>query len=83
MWRRACAMPRPTGPGHFDLIFANILAGPLRRLAPSIARVLSSDGTLILSGLLEMDVAGVLAAYRHQGLASRANHCAKAGRRWS
>lgn len=60
-------------PGHFDLVFANILAGPLKRLAPSIARTLSPDGTLILSGLLAMDVAGVVSAYRHQGihLASR------------
>jgi ribosomal protein L11 methyltransferase len=56
-------------PRHFDLIFANILAGPLRRLAPAIARALSDDGTVILSGLLEMDVAGVVSAYRHQGLA--------------
>lgn len=55
-------------PRHFDLVFANILAGPLKRLAPAIARVLSDDGTLILSGLLAMDVAGVLSVYRHQGL---------------
>ncbi len=55
-------------PGHFDLVFANILAGPLKRLAPSIARALSADGTLILSGLLAMDVAGVVSAYRHQGI---------------
>uniref|UniRef100_A0A9E8A166 Ribosomal protein L11 methyltransferase n=1 Tax=Bosea sp. NBC_00436 TaxID=2969620 RepID=A0A9E8A166_9HYPH len=55
-------------PGHFDFVFANILAGPLKRLAPSIARVLSSNGTLILSGLLAMDVAGVVSAYRHQGV---------------
>ncbi|WP_332696598.1 50S ribosomal protein L11 methyltransferase [Bosea sp. (in: a-proteobacteria)] len=56
-------------PRHFDLVFANILAGPLRKLAPSIAAVLADDGVVILSGLLEMDVAGVVAAYRHQGLA--------------
>ena len=55
-------------PGHFDLVFANILAGPLKRLAPAIARALSHDGTLILSGLLEMDVAGIVSTYRHQGL---------------
>ena len=53
---------------HFDLVFANILAGPLKRLAPSIARVLAPDGTVILSGLLAMDVAGVVSTYRHQGL---------------
>jgi ribosomal protein L11 methyltransferase len=55
-------------PGHFDLVTANILAGPLRRLAPALARVLAGDGTLILSGLLERDVPGVLSAYVAQGL---------------
>ncbi|MBZ6075241.1 50S ribosomal protein L11 methyltransferase [Microvirga puerhi] len=54
-------------PGHFDLIFANILAKPLRLLAPSIARVASRNGTLILSGLLGRDVPGVLSAYEAQG----------------
>lgn len=56
-------------PGHFDLVMANILARPLRRLAPSLARVLSPGGTLILSGLLDADVPGVLSAYAAQGLA--------------
>jgi ribosomal protein L11 methyltransferase len=54
-------------PGHFDLVFANILAKPLRMLSPSLTRVASRDGTLILSGLLDRDVAGVLSAYAHQG----------------
>jgi ribosomal protein L11 methyltransferase len=54
-------------PGHFDLIFANILAKPLRILAPSLAQVAANDGTLILSGLLAHDVPGVLSAYAHQG----------------
>ncbi|MGL4974985.1 MAG: 50S ribosomal protein L11 methyltransferase, partial [Bosea sp. (in: a-proteobacteria)] len=53
---------------HFDLVLANILARPLMRLSASIARVLAPGGTLILSGLLMMDVPGVLAAYRMQGL---------------
>jgi ribosomal protein L11 methyltransferase len=55
-------------PGRFDLVFANILARPLRALAPDLARVLGRDGTLVLSGLLAADVPGVLAAYRAQGL---------------
>lgn len=53
--------------GHFDLIFANILAKPLRMLAPSLVKVASNDGTLILSGLLAHDVPGVLSAYAHHG----------------
>ncbi len=54
-------------PGHFDLIMANILAKPLRLLAPELARVASDDATMILSGLLKGDVAGVLSAYAAQG----------------
>ena len=55
-------------PRRFDLVFANILAKPLRRLAPALARVLAPGGTLILSGLLPRDVPGVLSAYAAQGV---------------
>ena len=54
-------------PRRFDLVVANILARPLMRLAPSIARTLTRDGTLVLSGLLPRDVPGVLSAYAAQG----------------
>jgi ribosomal protein L11 methyltransferase len=59
---------RADRPRHFDLVVANILARPLMRLSRDVARVLSPDGVLILSGLLLRDVPGVLAAYRLQGL---------------
>jgi ribosomal protein L11 methyltransferase len=36
----------------YDLIIANILAGPLTRLAPSITAALAPGGVLVLSGLL-------------------------------
>jgi ribosomal protein L11 methyltransferase len=52
----------------YDLIIANILAGPLVELAPAIADVLAEGGTLLLSGLLQDQVAQVVRAYRHQGL---------------
>ena len=54
-------------PRHFDLVFANILARPLRLLAPTLARVVATEGVLVLSGLIERDVPGVLSAYRLQG----------------
>jgi len=38
--------------GPYDLMMANILAGPLRRMASDLARNLRSGGRLILSGLL-------------------------------
>lgn len=52
--------------GPYDLIFANILAKPLRLLAPQIAEVAAEDAELVLSGLLARDVAGVLSAYAAQ-----------------
>jgi len=53
--------------GRYDLIFANILAKPLRLLAPSIAAAAAPGAELVLSGLLAKDVAGVLSAYAAQG----------------
>jgi ribosomal protein L11 methyltransferase len=55
--------------GRYDLIFANILAKPLRLLAPAIARAAAPGAELVLSGLLLRDVPGVLSAYRAQGFA--------------
>ncbi|RVT41838.1 50S ribosomal protein L11 methyltransferase [Sphingobium algorifonticola] len=54
--------------GPYDLVIANILAGPLIELAPSLSGVLEEGGTLILAGLLDTQAARVLAAYRAQGL---------------
>lgn len=51
----------------YDLVFANILARPLKGLAPEIARATAPGGELILSGLLRHDVPGVLAKYRAFG----------------
>jgi ribosomal protein L11 methyltransferase len=54
--------------GPFDLIVANILAGPLVALAPSIRRLLAPGGTVILSGLVPPQTNRVAAAYRAAGL---------------
>jgi ribosomal protein L11 methyltransferase len=53
----------------YDLVFGNILARPLRALAPALARLMAPGGEIILSGLLAGDVRGVVSAYRMQGLA--------------
>jgi ribosomal protein L11 methyltransferase len=52
----------------FDLIIANILAGPLIELAPDFARALAPRGTVILAGLLDTQADGVIAAYEALGL---------------
>jgi ribosomal protein L11 methyltransferase len=55
----------------FDLVLANILANPLRRLATPMARHLAPSALVILSGLLTPQAAGVIAAYRARGLVPR------------
>lgn len=52
----------------FDLIFANILKGPLIELAPGIATHLATGGRAILSGLLAVQADSVSAAYIAAGL---------------
>jgi ribosomal protein L11 methyltransferase len=51
----------------YDLIFANILAKPLARLAPAFAAVAATGGEAILSGLTPSDVPLVLSSWRAQG----------------
>ena len=55
----------------FDLILANILAGPLTQLASGIAKSLVPKGFVILSGLLGWQENLVLSFYRAQGLILR------------
>ena len=55
-------------PGPYDLIAANILAGPLSAMAGDLARVLALGGRLILSGLLLSQENAVLAPYRARRL---------------
>ncbi len=52
----------------YDLVVANILARPLRRMAGDLAAHLEPGGVAVLSGLLERDAGGVLAAHRARGL---------------
>ena len=55
------ALPRDA---TFDLLLANILAGPLVELAPALAARLAPGGALVLSGILADQADAVAAAYR-------------------
>jgi ribosomal protein L11 methyltransferase len=66
------ASPALANHAPYDLIIANILAEPLTRLAPSIARALAPGGSLVLSGLLRWQENLVLCFYRPHGLVLRA-----------
>jgi ribosomal protein L11 methyltransferase len=52
----------------FDLIIANILAGPLIELAPDFASSLAAAGSIVLAGLLDTQAEAVARAYQDQGL---------------
>ncbi|MFO1081173.1 MAG: 50S ribosomal protein L11 methyltransferase [Reyranellaceae bacterium] len=62
------AAPALQAQAPFDLIVANILAGPLVELAESFAAHLRPGGRVLLSGLLVEQVGQVLAGYARHGL---------------
>lgn len=55
--------------GPYQLVLANILLPPLKRMAAAMARLVAPGGHVILSGLLDQHAAAALAAYRAQELA--------------
>lgn len=57
------ASPDELGFAAFDVALANILAGPLELLAPLLSSRVRPGGSLVLSGILEDQAAGVRAAY--------------------
>lgn len=63
------AHPKLQATAPYDLIFANILKGPLVELAPDMARHCAPGGIIILSGLLVVQADAILAAYGAQGFA--------------
>ena len=54
--------------GPYDLIFANILMGPLTRLAVSVRKLAAPEARVVLSGLLPGHANAVARIYRAQGL---------------
>jgi ribosomal protein L11 methyltransferase len=55
----------------FDVIFANILLGPLLRLAAPLRRLAAPNTHLVLSGLLPAQANAIIAAYRPLALERR------------
>lgn len=59
--------PRLVEAGPYDLIFANILKGPLIALAGDITANLRPGGRVILSGILNEQADDVIAVYQQSG----------------
>ena len=57
------AVQDKVGYGCYDIVVANILAGPLKELYPIISQLVKEDGDLGLSGILETQAQSVCDAY--------------------
>lgn len=69
---RADGLRHPALRGRpFDLVIANILAGPLVALAPGLARIVRTGGHVVLSGLLTHQADKVAATYGAAGFTLR------------
>lgn len=66
------AHPRLAEAAPYDLVFANILKGPLVELAPDMAKHLAQNGLIILSGLLVVQADAITAAYVANGFTPQA-----------
>jgi ribosomal protein L11 methyltransferase len=55
----------------YDLIFANILLGPLKRIATPLRRLAGAGGRVVLSGILPSQANAVISAYRPLALQRR------------
>jgi ribosomal protein L11 methyltransferase len=64
--RIRCSLPSDLGPGHADVVLANILANPLIDLAEDLGSRVRPNGRLVLSGILAEQAGGVLDAYRRR-----------------
>jgi len=62
------AAPELTTRAPYDLIVANILAGPLVDLSESFAAAVRPGGRVLLSGLLVEQAALILSTYARRGL---------------
>jgi ribosomal protein L11 methyltransferase len=60
--------PLITARAPYDLLIANILAGPLIELAPDFAKSVAPGATLVLAGLLDTQADAVIGSYEAEGM---------------
>lgn len=56
-------LPEDCPERQYDVVLANILAGPLAELAPALTQLTAPNGKLCLSGILESQAQAVINAY--------------------
>lgn len=68
--------------GHFDIVLANILPGPLTQLAPTLLALLKPGGRLAIAGCQEYQVKQLQDVYRAAGLSLEAKLREYVGGKW-
>jgi ribosomal protein L11 methyltransferase len=74
--------PELEGCAPYDLIVANILAGPLAELSDSFAAAIRPGGRVLLSGLLVEQAADILTVYGQRGFAFERRADLETGGTW-
>jgi len=74
--------PALSTPAPYDLIIANILAGPLTALADPFAAATRSGGRVLLSGLLVEQAELILATYARRGFVFESRIDLETGGAW-
>jgi ribosomal protein L11 methyltransferase len=74
--------PELEGCAPYDLIVANILAGPLAELSDSFAAAIRPGGRVLLSGLLVEQAADILTVYGQRGFAFERRADLETGGAW-
>lgn len=62
------SLPETLEHRHFDIVIANILANPLKVLAPALVGYLSENGSLTLSGILAHQAQDIINTYEAIGV---------------
>ncbi len=60
------ALPQATPDKQYDMMLANILAGPLVELAPTLLSLMKPKAKICLSGILATQKEALIEAYQHQ-----------------
>jgi ribosomal protein L11 methyltransferase len=74
--------PELEGCAPYDLVVANILAGPLAELSDSFAAAIRPGGRVLLSGLLVEQAADILTVYGQRGFAFERRADLETGGAW-
>jgi len=70
-----CSQPPDYWGSRFDVIVANVLEGPLREMAPALARALAAHSVLVISGFTRVQVPAMRVHFESGGMRTVSEGC--------